>query len=393
MNVLHVIASVNRDVGGPAITVPRLASTLSDLGAMTTLATLDYARAGPQPEVPGVRLLSLPAGALTRALRGWNPALAAALATQARQGLDIVHGHGLWMFPTLYARRAAVRARVAYVVSPRGMLDRWSLERGALRKALVWHAFERANLSSAALFHATSDAEADAIRALAFSQPIAMVPNGVDLPDLSQTPPRAVLENAHAELRGKRWLLFLSRLHPKKGLSELLDAWRALEGRFRAWHLLIAGPDLDGYGLAMRRYAGELGLHGRATFTGMLAGPARACAFGNAELFVLPSHAENFGLAVAEAMAYGLPAIVTRAAPWPALAEARCGWWIDDETPALRQALESSLALAPPQLREMGRRGRALVECRYSWRQAAGDLLAAYRWITRQGDRPACIRQ
>lgn len=393
MNILHVIASINRETGGPAVTVPRLASTLSGLGARTTLATLDYARHGPQAEVPGVQLLSLPAGALARALRGWSPALAAALAAQVRQRLDIVHGHGLWMFPTLYARRAAVRERVAFVLSPRGMLDRWSLERSALRKALAWRAFERANLASAALFHATSDAEADAIRALAFSQPIAMVPNGVDLPDLSRTPARAVLENAHPELRGKRWLLFLSRLHPKKGLAELLDAWRSLEARFPGWHLVVAGPETDGHGMAMRRYAGELGLDGRTTFTGMLAGSAQACAFGNAELFVLPSHAENFGLAVAEALAYGLPAIVTKAAPWRALADERCGWWIDNERPALRQALELSLALASPELRDMGRRGRELVARRYSWRQVACELLAAYRWIARQGDRPACIRQ
>lgn len=391
MNVLQVVASINREVGGPAVTVPRLASALSALGAATTLATLDYARLGPQPALHGVRLKSLPAGRLARGLRGWSPRFSAKVMRLA-EAADVVHNHGLWMFPNLYARRAAQNGRVPLVLSPRGMLDEWSLRRSPLRKSVAWRLFERENLDSARLFHATSAAEALAIRAVRLEQPIAVIPNGVDVPEQAGLAERAVLERDFPALRGKRWLLFLSRLHPKKGIAELLRAWRSLGATAAGWHLVLAGPDLDGHGASLRRLAAELGLEDRVAFTGMLSGAAKTSALANAELLVLPTHSENFGLVVAEALAHGTPVITTRATPWRELEASSSGWWIEDLPEALQAALETALRLAPQALRDMGARGRALVLEKYSWDRVGRDMLAAYRWIREGGQRPDFVQ-
>jgi len=391
LKVLHVVASVNPQTGGPARTVPALAGALGEAGIESVLATLNYAALGPQPPPDAYSFVSLPAGPLTRALRGWNPAFQRTLARIARDGVSVIHGHGLWMFPNLYARQAAVSAGVPLVISPRGMLEGWALLRSAGRKALAWRLFERSNLECAAMFHATSTQEAESIRAAGFRQPIACVPNGVALSADTETAARSILEDRHPELRGKRWLLFMSRLHPAKGVPQLLRVWSAMLGAHPDWHLLVAGDSLDDYAARMRSLADEAGIAPRTTFTSMLSGAQKSCALSHAELFVLPTHSENFGVVIAEALAHGTPVVTTRAAPWKVLTERNCGWWIEGSDEALRETLERALSLAPAMLHEMGLRGRALISERYAWARIAHDMKAAYLWICRAGPRPDCV--
>jgi len=335
----------------------------------------------------------MPAPATTRALRGWSPGFARRLAALAAAGADVIHNHGLWMFPNYYARRVALAHRIPRVVSPRGMLDEWSLRRSRIRKAIVWRLFERANLARATLFHATSAAEANAIRAAGLTQPIAIVPNGVDVPDAVQLPGREPLEQSHARLAGREWLLFMSRLHPKKGLAELVRVWHGVAPRFPDWQLLVAGPDLDGHGAEVRAAAAALGLSDRITFAGMLSGEDKACALANAGALVLPTHSENFGIVVAEALAHGTPAITTHAAPWQELRDACCGWWIEDREDALHAALIEAMSLAPKQRNEMGARGRALVAQRYAWVRVGSEMKATYQWILGDGPRPPFVQE
>lgn len=390
MKVLQVVPSINRETGGPAETVPRLAGSLAVLGAESILASLDYRAMGPETRVAGVTFASMPAGIPARLFRGWSPAFARHLLRLAANA-DLVHSHGLWMWPNVYARRAAARTDRPLVVSPRGMLLPWALERSAWRKALAWRLAERTNLEHARLFHATSAEEAEAIRGLGLRQPIACIPNGVDA--FSGTPPgRSLLEARHPALRGRRWCLFLSRLHPKKGLPWLLHAWAELRRWWPEWHLLIAGDAMDGYGAAMQAHARALGLEGAATFSGRLDGDAKACALGHTELFVLPTYSENFGLAIAEALAFGVPVITTRAAPWSEVANRGCGWWIDPGEAPLVQAMREALSMSSERLRDMGARGRELVATQYAWPSVAAAMMATYRWTLEGGARPACVR-
>ena len=390
LRVCQVVASINRDVGGPAVTVPRLASSLAEQGVACTLVTLDYSNLGPQTSAQGVELLSLPAGCWTKRMRGWSPPLRSRLLSQAAS-TDLIHNHGVWMFPNLYARQAASHAGVPLVLSPRGMLEEWSLGRSRMKKFVAWHLWERKNLAAARLFHATSGAEASSLRKIGLRQPIAIIPNGVDIPDPSTFPSRRVLEQKHTELIGRRWLLFLSRIHPKKGVLELIASWRDVERQFPGWHLILAGPDLDGYCVIARNKVAALGINRRVTFTGMLAETEKSAAFANAEVFVLPTHSENFGIAVAEALAYGLPVITTKNAPWPELESRRCGWWIDLEHTALKRSIEDALRSSPDELREMGRRGRALMSEKFSWKRVAEQMKHSYEWLLGRAGKPDCV--
>jgi glycosyltransferase involved in cell wall biosynthesis len=391
MRVCHVVASINRDIGGPAISVPRLASALAARGVESHLATLDYPEHGPQTQVPGATLTSLPTTTLNRLGRGWSPAFHHALTALARQGLDVLHNHGLWMFPNHYARQVAVTAGVPLVISPRGMVEQWSLGRSRWKKWLVWHAYEKANLAHAAMFHATSHEEAASIRALGLRQPIAMIPNGIEIPEASAFGDRALLERKFPELRGRRWLLFLSRLHPKKGILELLRVWQRLHAQFSDWHLVLAGPDLDGYTATIRAAVNDLRLTARVTLTGMLAGELKDAAWAGAELFVLPTYSENFGLSVAEALAHGCPALTTHGAPWRGLTEQSCGWWIEMAESELATALATALQTPAEERRAMGVRGRDWMRRDFSWAGIAERMEACYAHLLGQGPRPDCV--
>ena len=391
LRVCQVVANINRDVGGPAVTVPRLSEALTKEDVACVLFTLNYKQLGPQTEGMGYELISITGNYFTRQMRGWNPTLNRRMRKESKKA-NIIHNHGLWMFPNLYARQAAISNRIPLVISPRGMLEGWSLGRSRIKKFMTWGLFERANLRTAALFHATSEMEALSLRKLGLQQPIAIIPNGVEIPDREANPDRQSLEGKHPELAGKRWLLFLSRIHPKKGVSELLRVWRDTECDFPQWQLIVAGPDLEGYEPDMRREALNSKIANRVTFAGMLSGSERKAAFANADVFVLPTHSENFGIAIAEALAFGLPVITTKGAPWEELTAHECGWWIDLGHAELRQCLKGVLPLSKVELSAMGERGRALMARKYAWRRVAAEMKQSYEWLLGRNDRPGCIQ-
>ena len=233
-----------------------MASEQARLGHDVALACLDYPHLGPQVKAPGVRVVSVRGNILAVRGRGWCPEFRRVLREEAKKA-DVVHNHGLWMWPNAYAREAAVAAGKPLIISPRGMLEAWSLGRSKLRKAVAWRLFEKKNLQSAALFHATAEAEKRSIEevmngvsvgrcfseavegggrkgrgeqktetlvteTLPYRKPVVVAPNGVDLPDLMRKPGREILESKFPKLKDRRWVVFMSRLHPKKGIDVLL---------------------------------------------------------------------------------------------------------------------------------------------------------------------------
>jgi len=386
----HIAGGLNRNVGGPAVTVSRLVEALAVQGCEVSIVTLDYPWEGPPPTVRQGRVIAVRRGRWTRGFGGWCPELRRRLSEFAAQELHVIHNHGLWLFPNLYARQSALERMVPLVISPRGMLEDWSLRRSRAKKWLVWHLMEKRNLLSAAAFHATSAMEAESIRRVGFTQPIAVIPNGVEVPD-EPVPGRELLERRFPQLCQKKWLLFMSRLHPKKGLRELASAWGQLTPHFPDWQLLIAGPDEGGFRTEVQTALAASGGHRSTVFTGGLQGEDKSAALANSALFVLPTHSENFGVVVAEALAHGCPAIVTKHAPWPELISERCGWWIDWGDDALSRALTEAMTLSESERRVMGERGRRLIAERYNWQTTAAQMHKLYLWLSGSGERPSCI--
>lgn len=387
----QVVASLNLRTGGPAVSVPALASRLPAHGFESWIATLDYPGLGPMAQAPRARTVAEGISPLGRRLRGWSPALSRKLRSLARTRVDIVHNHGLWMHPNVAARKAAAQACVPLVVSPRGMLEAWSMQFGAAKKRLAWMAYEGANLRAAAAFHATSPEEAESIRRAGLRAPVAMVPNGIDMAEFAAPPPREVLEGRFPDLRGRRWVLFLSRLHPKKGADILVEAWCRVAKEFPDAHLVLAGVDEARIGDGLRSALAAGDCADRATLAGALEGDEKRAALAHATVFALPSASENFGIAVAEALACGVPAISTRGTPWRELETERCGWWIERSVDAVAASLREALAMPEVDRLAMGARGARLIAGRYSLDEGAARMAAFYRWILGCGERPECV--
>lgn len=335
-------------------------ATAGPVGVPLTTHRQDFART----PVLGAMCLS---GELERALR--------------RGSADILHGHGLWLAPNLYPSSAARGGRAWVVISPRGMLSAEALAFSPLRKRVFWRLFQARALAEAACLHATSEAELGDIRTAGLPNPVAVIPNGVELP-----PPAG-----DRDREGPRTILSLGRVHPKKNLDVLLRAWAGVEAEYPDWRLRIVGPAELGHDQELKALSASLNLR-RVAIEGPAFGPDRLAAYRDADLFVLPTRSENFAMTVAEALAAGVPVISTKGAPWAGLEAEGCGWWIDHGPDPLAAALRIALALPTDSLRAMGDRGRAWMARDFSWDRVAGDMLAVYAWLAQGAAQPATVR-
>ena len=371
---LHVISSLSLGAGGPTQSVTQLCEALNAQGAPAEIATVE----SPDHLIWEGRtpIHTFPEAWPAKLRR--SPALKAFI-TRELPRFDLVHVHGLWQWPGLYARQAAQNLGIPLVISPRGMLEPWSLQQRGLFKRTALALWERKNLRTAALLHATGEPEAHQILSLGFRQPMSVIPNGVNIPDLPDLP----LASATP-----RRVLFLSRFHPKKGVDVLLQAWSALQERHPDWVLDLYGPDEGGYRVEMKHLAASLGMTGsRILFGDAITGAAKRDLFQSASLLVLPTHSENFGNVVAEALAHGLPVITTQGTPWQGLESHGCGWWIPFGKAPLEQALELALALSPETLRTMGAQGRTWMTTTHTWNAIAQSMIQAYQSLPFRQDR------
>lgn len=319
---------------------------------------------------------------------GYAAGLDAAL---AGAGLDLLHLHGLWMYSSLAAKRWGARTQAPCLVSPHGMLDPWALRNGRWKKRLASLAYEKAQLRRAACLHALCEAELEAIRAFGLTNPVCVIPNGVVLPRPAAAPPAW---RAHLPADA-RVLLFLGRLHPKKGLADLLHGWARMEGGphglRRGWHLVIAGWDQNGHRAALEELARGLGIVAEVHFVGPQFEADKEASFRAADAFVLPSHSEGLPLAVLEAWAHGLPVLMTPACNLPEGFAHGAALSAEPGSETMAQALRVLCAMPEGERRAMGARGAALVATRFTWAGVAARMAEVYRWLLGRAPRPASV--
>lgn len=304
---------------------------------------------------------------------GYSPRLNRTL---RRSRAALAHLHGLWKYPAIAVWRWSWRTGLPYVVSPHGMLEPWALTRSRFKKRLATLLYQGPCLRSAKCIRVTSRLELESVRAAGYKSRFCLIPNGVEVPVFHQ-------EERLARRRPRR-ALFLSRIHPKKGLLNLIRAWE--RSRPVGWQVVVAGPDENGHRAEAQKMVRERGLEKVVVFVGEAWGEERSRLYREAELFVLPSFSENFGLVIAEALAYGVPVITTRATPWEELVTERCGWWVSTGMEALVPALNEATHLAEPELRARGARGRRLIERKYTWEPIGRQMHEVYEWML--GRRP-----
>jgi len=379
LRVLHLIAGLNPQHGGPSYSVPRLCQALRELGVEARIFTIGESAKSKDTHVSAYDqdFANVP---ILRKLR-FSSEFRRAVSVAA-QVSDVIHVHGLWLMPNVTAGRAAAAANRPLIVSPRGMLAPEALAFSPGIKRIFWNWIQGPAYAKVAVWHATSEAEANNIRDFGIGAPIAIVPNGIDVPKLNSPYCRS---NDRS-----RTILYLGRIHPKKGLRELVEAWARLFGDRVNWTLRIVGPDENGHREELKNIASQSGAL-RISFENPVYGEQKNRILQEADLFVLSTKNENFGLAVAEALAMGVPCIVSRGAPWSGLQTERCGWWVEQGVEPLLFALRLSTALSDGERSEMGQRGRAWMARDFGWSNLAMNMYSVYQWALGKEERPTSI--
>ena len=305
---------------------------------------------------------------------------------QAVPQADVVHLHSLYLFHTWYTARLCRRHGVPYLLRPHGTLDPFLWRRHRARKAVLEALFQNRVLREASAIHYTAEEEMRLAAPYAQGAPGVVVPNGLDLAEYAALPERGGFRAQHPEIGSRRIVLFLSRLNFKKGLDVLIPAF-ARSARGHDLHLVLAGPD-DGQLAAARGWVAEHGIGGRTTFVGMLDHAAKLACFRDAAMFVLPSYSENFGIAIVEAMACGVPvAISDRVNIWREIAAAGAGLVAPPTIDDLTRQIDR-LAADPAAAAAMGERGQRLVAEKFAWSKIARELETVYRTLASAPVRP-----
>jgi glycosyltransferase involved in cell wall biosynthesis len=385
IRVIHVIAGLDPAHGGPSYTVPRLCSALAEAGAEVALLSVAMRDAGAGDTYSnGYRnrrfFWDYSRAPVLGQLR-YSSGLAHGL-RQAAGGAQVVHNHGLWLMPNVQAGWISAKAEKPLVIAPRGMLGPAALEFSRRKKRVFWHLAQGAVVRNAACVHATSEQEYQEVRAFDVANPVAIIPNGIDLPVVPSSP---------MPTNEERTVLSLGRIHPKKGLDRLVRAWARVEAQYPSWQLRIVGPNEVGHAEELRALAATFRVR-RLSIEGPAYDDSKLIAMRASDVFVLPSLNENFAITVAEALAAGTPVIATKGAPWSGLEAEGCGWWIDHGVEPLVAALAKSMSMPRTALMAMGAKGRAWVLRDFSWGRVARDMLDVYHWLLHRAQPPAIVR-
>lgn len=371
MKILHIITGISRSSGGPSRSSQGLVAAECRAGVDAWIYPFD----GAEPWIEGVRKYK-PQGA----------ELSAADLAQ----FDIVHIHGIWS-PRLHNVAKMCRAsKVLYIIAPRGMLEPWSLKQKWLKKRVARFLYQDKDLKCAVALHATAESESEQFRKLGFRNQVVISPNGVNVPGNFNRAERV------DRVDGERRVLFVSRMHPKKGVLELVEAWAKLSSASFVCSVVknwicelvytVNGDFERAYEKRVKARVKELGLEDQFIFTGALNDDDKWEAYARVNLFVLPTYSENFGIVVAEALWAGVPVITTKGTPWQELETWKCGKWIDlpeegsnpSNWPMLVSALEGVMLMSDDERREMGERGRRLVEEKYTWDAVVKSMVKGY---------------
>jgi glycosyltransferase involved in cell wall biosynthesis len=378
MRILHVITNLDPGSGGPPVVANYLSAAQAALGHhVQILVGADGADPGADATalradgVPRVSV-SLSGGTIGLLLRGMASTSVADLVDQ----FDVLHLHGVWDPLLFVAARQARKAKKPYVVAPHGMLDPWSLAQKKWKKKAAMVFGYRRFLNGAAFLHVLNATERDLLLQLGLRTQPVVIPNGIDIRELDQFAERGKFIPLWPALANKRYILFLSRLHYKKGLDFLADAFALLAPRLPDVDLVVAGPD-QGAQADFVKQVQRLGVESRVHLVGPLYGARKYQAVADAACFCLPSRQEGFSMAITEAMACSVPVVISHECHFPEVSEVQAGVETALESREIADALTRILqddTLA----RQMGTNGCELVRSRYTWEKIAALSVDAY---------------
>lgn len=353
MRILLTIGSFNPAHGGPYFSVGNLTKALAANGGDVRLFTADYPHLPVQHAPEGVALSFVKAKLIPGIRQSWIPGCARELDALIEEfGPDVIHDNGLWLTLNHQIAKAAKRHGIPFVLSLRGCLDPWAMSYRNWKKKIALGLYQRKDLESVTCFHAASELEAESIRKMGLLQPIAVIPNGIDIPEWAaqgaggrgQWVDSMLHAPSSVPACGVRYALFMGRLHPIKNLPTLLRAWAVVKPE--GWVLRLVGSDEVDHRAELEGLARELGISDRVEFLGPKYGTEKEELFRSSELAFLVSHSENFGIAAAEALGYGIPVIASKSTPWECLETEKIGWWVEGDVQGVSQGFRLFLGLS-----------------------------------------------
>lgn len=285
-----------------------------------------------------------------------------------KDDFDVAHLHGFYVYPNWAVGSLSRKSGKPLICHPHGFFEPWILRRSRLIKASVHLLFETANFKSAKLWRALTTNEADQIRAQGIKAPIVVVANGVNLEDWENT-----ISDQQPPKQKKR-VLFLGRIHPKKGLPMLIDVWNSLGAQMKDWEIVIAGPDELKHCAELQTQINAHGLEKEISFIGTVTGGLKKAWLESADLFILPSHSEGFSVAILEGMTARVPTLASTACNFPELATDGGGWICEPNPDSLKKELAKAIQSSPLELKDRGVAARKLIEKQYTWSRIAQNL-------------------
>jgi glycosyltransferase involved in cell wall biosynthesis len=355
MKILHITNSIDKSSGGPSRSVPQTCIELAKLGISIELVTQGSA------DMVAIEESSL----LTVQYRSIKELFIYGSRLSAKD-VDLIHLQHIWNPYIQVMAFWAFQKKIPYIITPRGMLEPWIMANNPWKKKIALFLYQKKAIQRAAHIHATAQMEADNIKELGFSNPISIIPNGIDLSEVKKG----------KEQYGSKKMVFLSRIHPKKGIELLLEAWRNTDTR--DWTLEIAGNGELDYIKTLTQSAQDLE---NVRFVGPQYGESKWNFLRSADVMVLPTYSENFGIVVAEALAVGVPVITTKGTPWKDLETYQCGWWIELSVSNLKRSLEEVMQTPEDQIKTMGANGQSLVKDKYDVKAVAKNMRSLYQKI------------
>ncbi len=369
MKISHYISSIDLTSGGPARSVTDLINHLAKNSTeiKIKLETLDF-------EKPIIKEFKHKNVKLIFHQFSFFLFSRSLIKSLKKTNYQIFHIHGIWQMPTLLPSMFARNRKIPYVITLRGMLEPWSLSQKSFKKKVAMFLFQRRYIQYAKVIHVTCSAEAKSVRDNGFKNPIAIIPNGINLDDYPNKP---LIKKGN-----NKKILFLSRIHEKKGLENLIHAWGLLNLNIRKnWKIDIVGNGESNYIKSLTKLINSKGLTSEIKILKPVFGMNKINLFRSADLFVLPTYSENFGVVIAEALASFTPVITTHGAPWQDLEDYDCGLWIETGVSALSTALKEMILKDDKTIEKMGLNGRKLIEDKFSMREVSRKMFDLYDWI------------